>query len=77
MRISNIAAHAINQQYDRLHNSAARVAKMDGLQKDGKPQVDLVREAAIRIEADAAIRANLSVIKNEDDLVKHLIDTIA
>ncbi len=77
MRIFSIATRAIGEQYDRLRRSAARTANINSPQKDVKESPDLIREAAVRIEADAAVRANVSVIRSEDERIKHLLDTIA
>ncbi len=77
MRIVDIATRAINQQYQKLSGSAARVARLNSSLEKGEEPVDLVKETATRIEADAAVRANLAVLKEEDERLKHLLDTFA
>ncbi len=77
MRIIDVAARAINQQYQKLSGSAARTAKLNSPVEKGEEPVDLAKEAATRIEADASVRANLAVIKEEDDRLQHLLDIIA
>ncbi len=77
MRIFDIATRAISEQYDRLRQSASRVAKINAPQEEGTPPVDLAKETAIRIEADAATRANLNVLKEEDERLKHILDILA
>ncbi|MCP4676494.1 MAG: hypothetical protein GY854_13470 [Deltaproteobacteria bacterium] len=77
MRILDIATRAINEQYHKLSDSAARVAKLNSPTEEGAEPVDLVKETATRIEADAAVRANLAVMKEEDERLKHLLDIMA
>ncbi|MDJ0764893.1 MAG: hypothetical protein QNJ97_18065 [Myxococcota bacterium] len=77
MRVFSIATQAIETQFAKLRDSAARVAKISGPHKDGVPQTDIAAETALRIEAGAATRANIAVIKSEDEALRHLIDIIA
>ena len=77
MRIIDVATQAISQQYEKLSDSAARVAKLNSRLEEGEEPVDLVKETATRIEADASVRANLAVIKEENERLRHLLDIIA
>jgi hypothetical protein len=75
MEILSIASDAIMRQSERLAASAERVAKMgDG---ESGADVDLAEEAASRVEANAAVEANLKVIAEENERTKHLLDVIA
>ena len=74
MRIFDIASQAISEQYARLRQSAANVAKVNGPLKEGETPPDIAKETVKRIEADNAVRANLAVIREEDDRIKHLLD---
>ena len=76
MQILNVAARAIGDQFSRLKDSAARVAKIGTKPEQGKEPTDIVKETAIRIEAGAATEANLAVLKSEDERLGHLLDTI-
>ncbi len=76
MTIIHTAANAIHHQFSRLADSAARTASLGRVTHDEDyTPPDLAEEVAIRTEADAAVRANLSVIRAEDDRLGQLLDT--
>ena len=78
MSISSIALGAITEQSARLAQSAASVSRIGATTEEGNaPQPDLANEAVVRIEANAAIRANINVIREEDERLGYLIDTLA
>ncbi len=71
------AMNGMMRQMDRLAESANRVAQVNTPNEQGAKPVSLVEETVTQIEADAAVRANLNVIRNEDERLAHLIDTLA
>ncbi len=75
MQIFSVATRAIGNQFVKLRDSAARVAKINGPKNEGEQLPDIVKETAVRIQAEGATRANLAVIKSEDERLKHLLDT--
>jgi len=75
MQILNVASAAIMKQSSVLAASAERVAAVGDSEKGA--DVDLAEETAIRVESEAAIEANLAVIKEEDERTRHLLDVIA
>ena len=64
------------QQTRRMEQSAKNVAKLADPQGEGK-NVDLAREAVTRIEAINITKADISVIKAEDERTKSILDIIA
>ena len=77
MRIMSTAAAAVLRQTGRLEASAARVAKLGNKPVNGEKAPDIVNEAVLRIEAGASVKANLSVIKSEDERLNALLDILA
>jgi flagellar basal body rod protein FlgC len=77
MQIMGIAASAIEYQTKRLEGSASRVASLGKEPKDGEKPVDIVEEAVVRMDASAVTKANLAVIKSEDERMKSVLDIIA
>ena len=77
MSVMGIASSAITQQTQRLEASAERLNKVNIEPKPGEPETDIAKEAAIRIEASALTKANLAVIKSEDERLNHLLDVLA
>jgi len=68
------AASGLQAAVSRLNASADRTARM-GLSQDGA--VDPVREAVERIEAGAAFKANVAVIRTADQMTGALLDILA
>ena len=77
MRVMGIASAAIQHQTRRLEASAERLNKVSVPPKDGEEPPDIAKEATVRIEAGALTKANLAVIKSEDERLKHLLDVLA
>ncbi len=77
MKILSVAANGIQEQLKRLEASAVRTATISTKVAEGKETVDLVAETVERIDATAQTKANLAVIKTEDERLKHLLDVIA
>jgi len=76
MKIMNIANQAIQRQTERLAQSAKRIAAVGDVNGKGK-DVDIAQEAVLRIEAKAITKANLTVIKNEDERLGYLLDILS
>ena len=76
MKIMSTAQQAIIRQTEKLAASAERVARVGDTEGSGK-DVDLAAEAVVRIEATAATKANLAVIKNEDERLGALLDILS
>jgi hypothetical protein len=75
MGIIDTASKAISNAEERLAVSARNVARA-GLSPDGEAEMepDLAKEAAVRVEAEGAVKANLAVIRTARDMDEHLID---
>jgi flagellar basal body rod protein FlgC len=75
MGIIETASKAVSAAEERLAVSARNVAGAGLSLQDGTAEEpDLVREAAVRVEASGAVEANLAVIRTARDMDKHLID---
>jgi flagellar basal body rod protein FlgC len=68
------AASGLQAAVSRLNASAARTARM-GLSLGG--DIDPVRESVERIEAGAAFKANIAVIRTADQMTGALLDILA
>jgi flagellar hook protein FlgE len=68
------AASGLQAAVSRLNASADRTARM-GLSQGG--DVDLAAESVARIEAGAAFKANVAVIRTADQMTGALLDILA
>jgi flagellar basal body rod protein FlgC len=64
------ALGGLNTQSQRLASSAGRIANM------GNGETDLVKETVNIMEAKSLFKANLSVIKTENEMLGDLLDII-
>ena len=76
MKILDTASASIMQQTRRMAQSAQNVSKLADIEGEGK-NVDLAKEAVTRIEAVNITKADMSVIKAEDERTKSILDIIA
>ena len=76
MKIYDTATSAIMRQTQRMEQSAKNVSKLGDVHGEGA-NVDLAREAVTRIEATNLTKANVAVIKAEDERTKSILDIIA
>jgi len=76
MKIYDTATSAIMRQTQRMEQSARNVSKLGDVNGEGA-KVDLAREAVTRIEATNITKANVSVIKAEDERTRAILDIFA
>ncbi|MBN2527973.1 MAG: hypothetical protein JXR76_16405 [Deltaproteobacteria bacterium] len=76
MKVFDTATAAIMQQTQRMAQSAKNISKLGDPKGEGA-NVDLAKEAVTRIEATHITKAEISVIKAEDERMKSLLDIIA
>jgi flagellar basal body rod protein FlgC len=76
MKIYDTATSAIMRQTQRMEQSARNVSKLGDMKGEGA-RVDLAREAVTRIEATNITKANVSVIKAEDERTRAILDIFA
>lgn len=76
MKIYDTATSAIMRQTQRMEQSARNVSKLGDVNGEGA-KVDLAREAVTRIEATNITKANVSVIKAEDERTRTILDIFA
>jgi flagellar basal body rod protein FlgC len=76
MKIYDTATSAIMRQTQRMEQSAKNVSKLGDVQGEGA-KVDLAKEAVTRIEATNITKANVSVIKAEDERTQAILDIFA
>jgi flagellar basal body rod protein FlgC len=76
MKIYDTATSAIMRQTQRMEQSAKNVSKLGDVQGEGA-KVDLAKEAVTRIEATNITKANVSVIKAEDERTQTILDIFA
>ncbi len=77
MHIFGTASAAIAHQSRRLEASAERLTQISPNPQEGNPPPDIAKEAAVRIEASALSKANIAVIKSEDERINALLDILA
>lgn len=76
MKILDTASQAIMQQTRRMEQSAKNVLKAGDINGEGA-KVDLAKEAVTRVEATNLTKANVNVIKAEDERTQTLLDIFA
>lgn len=79
---ANNVANALTEGYTPLEANLHSQGNNGGVaatvsEKAGSDSVDLTEEAVNLITTKAAFKANLAVIKTQDDMIGALLDTIA
>ena len=75
MQALAIAAAGMTAAANRLSASAERTAAWDAqAPANGKPEVDLVKEAVDQVSARTAFKANAAVIRTADQMTGALLD---
>jgi hypothetical protein len=81
MNVTRNALGAISSQFRQLSDSSAKVAHVAEFSIDegqnGSTLDPVLENAAVRVSADANIRANTKVIQTEDEMVGQLLDIFA
>lgn len=76
MKVLDTATNAIMYQSQRMEQSAKNVANAGDINGEGS-KVDLAKEAVTRIEATNMTKANVNVIRAEDERTQALLDIFA